>query len=99
MGGKSIYRATNIETGEVIEGCASELSDRLGLKINNFYNYIERESKAKGVWVLDYAERPQSKQIDSHLTILLKEWDELTGPVRKYIIERNERRKANVEER
>ena len=92
MGAKHIYKATHIETGEVIEGTASELAERLEIKLKNFYCYIDRETKAKGVWAIERLDNQQEKQCTSKtLFKTLVEWDELTGPVREYIKRRDER--------
>lgn len=87
---KNIYRATNENTGEVIEGLASYVADIVGVSPKRLYGYAERENTAKG-WKIEFVETEifHSKVLKKDW----KEWDDFTEPIRQYIRRRNEKRK------
>lgn len=89
MGAKHIYKATNTETGEVIEGFAQDLAERIGINVSNFYSYMKRERKVNGIWKIEHAEQQPKKQVSTSMMLKLNEWDALTGPIREYIRRRD----------
>jgi hypothetical protein len=84
-----IYRATHIETGEIIEGGARDLARKLGVVTKSIYNAVALQQKIKYVWFIS-TEKPyrkaNSKSNDKTNRVtpqLLDEWEKVTEPFKK----------------
>lgn len=94
---RAVYKATNIETGEVIVETAYELSERFGVIRESIYNCAYRCENLRKVWMI---ERAEDKKVGKGYPVgTLEEWDKLTGPIREYIRQRDERRAGNGKKR
>lgn len=73
-----IYIATNIETGDVIEGEAHEIAKRLNTSRNTIYNALSSKRKIHSIWVIT-----KNVAYDNPYRfpqVLLEEWDRVTEP-------------------
>lgn len=87
------YRITNIETGEILEGGAAELAEKIGITVKGFYNAELCKFKACGVWDIEKFEEGTKKQHGRHIPPeLWRMWDEVTEPFKRYICRRNDER-------
>ena len=77
-----VYRATNIETGEIIEGGARDLARKLGVAHGYIFNAVSRQQKVKCVWFIS-TEKKKDKIVTRNLQSLLEEWDVVTAPFKK----------------
>ena len=85
----TVYKATNEETGEVIEGGARDLAKKLGVVTKSIYNAVALQQKIKYVWFIS-TEKPyrkaNSKSDDKTNRVtpqLLDEWERVTAPYKK----------------
>ncbi len=79
MGVEKLYIATNQVTGEVIKGTSKELSDRFNITRASICHYVDRESKANGMWLITYPIQSAEKKS------IWQEWDDFTEPIRQYM--------------
>jgi len=80
-----IYRATHIETGEIIEGGARDLARKLGVVTKSIYNAVASQQNIKYVWFIS-TDKKQSKAEGKTNRItpqLLDEWEKATEPFKK----------------
>ncbi len=84
-----IYRATNIETGEIIEGGARDLARKLGVVTKSVYNAVAMQQKIKYVWFIS-TEKSYRKangkgngKTNRITPQLLDEWEKVTEPFKK----------------
>lgn len=77
-----IYRATNIETGEIIEGGAKDLAKKLGVVTNAIYNAENLQQKVRFVWFISKG-KAEGKTNYNYPQALLEEWDRVTEQFRK----------------
>lgn len=80
-----IYRATHIETGEIIEGGARDLAKKLGVVTKSIYNAVALQQKIKYVWFIS-TNAKQSKASGNTNRItpqLLDEWDAVAESFKK----------------
>jgi hypothetical protein len=81
----TVYRATNEETGEVIEGGARDLARTLGVTSNSIYNAASDGFRVNGKWLI-YRE---IKNVDTETKCdrispqLFDEWEKATEPFKK----------------
>ena len=80
-----VYRATNIETGEIIEGGARDLARELGVVQNTIYNAVAMQQKIKYVWFVSTEKRnckleSKANRMTPHL---IEEWERVTAPFKK----------------
>lgn len=80
-----IYRATNIETGEIIEGGARDLAKTLGVVPKSIYNAVPMQQKIKHVWFISVEKKAHKtgSKVNSITPKLLADWDEITTPYKK----------------
>lgn len=76
------YIATNIETGEIIEGGAKDIAKKLGVVTNAIYNAENLQQKVRFVWFISKGKR-ESERTYNFPTALLEEWDRVTAPFKK----------------
>lgn len=94
MGLQKIYRATNEATGEVIEGTAKELAERIGVCADHIRQCTTRGKKIKSEWDVEVAYSSENSALKDGITLKnAREWDEFTEPIREYIRRRNAKRK------
>lgn len=87
------YRITNIKTGEVLEGGAAELAEKIGITAKGFYNAEACEFKAGGVWDIEKIDEGTRNPNGRHIPPeLWKMWDEVTEPFKRYIGRRDNER-------
>ena len=87
------YRITNIETGEVLEGGAAELAEKIGITAKAFYNAELCEFKAGGLWDIEKFEDGAEKKNGRHIPPeLWRMWDEVTEPFKRYASRRKNER-------
>lgn len=81
----TVYKATNEETGEVIEGGARDLARNLGVTANSIYNAASDGFRVNGKWLI-YRE---IKNVDTETKSdrlspqLFDEWEKVTEPFKK----------------
>lgn len=85
MGGtRNIYTATNINTGEVIEGSSAEIGDMIGANPQLIPQSAGKGIKVKNEWIIDTI-----GQIVTENTAInpetCRKWDDFTGPIREYL--------------
>ena len=86
-----IYKAENIETGEVISGDAKTLAKKIGVARMSILNAVSKKQRVRRMWYITndntaYKSRysvPMSTQED---------WDMITAPYKELIAQRNNRR-------
>lgn len=76
------YIATNIETGEIIEGGAKDIAKKLGVVTNAIYNAENMQQKVRFVWFISKGKRASKRTCDIP-TALLGEWDMVTAQFKK----------------
>lgn len=79
-----VYRATNIETGEIIEGGARDLARKLGVVQNSIYNAVSTQQEIKFVWFIS-SERKTKPKIVYMPSDIWDEWDRVTEPFKNAI--------------
>ena len=80
-----VYRATNVETGEIIEGGARDVAKALGVVPKTIYNAVALQQKIRYVWFIS-ADKKRSKASGNSTKItpqLLDEWEKVTEPYKK----------------
>lgn len=94
MSSQRIYRATNIDTGEVITGYAEELAERFNVTKKSLYGYADRGVRANGVWDIDVPENQRELLLEkTGDNDFCYRWDSFTEPIREYIRRRNDAKK------
>lgn len=80
-----IYRATNIETGEIIEGGARDVAKALGVVPKSIYNAVALQQKIKYVWFISTNAKQSKTSADKNRITpqLLNEWDTVTETFKK----------------
>jgi len=80
-----VYRATNVETGEIIEGDAKYLAKKLGVVTKHIYNAVALQQKIRYVWFISTEKKPHKTEGKANRMTpkLLEEWDEATTPFKK----------------
>ena len=79
-----VYRATNIETGEIIEGGARDLARALGVAPRYIYNAVSNQQKVRFVWFISSEKKTKPKSVFSYLPLdIWDEWDRVTEPFKK----------------
>ena len=46
------YIAENIETGEVIEGCAKDLAKKIGIAQKSIFNAVSKKQRVRRMWYI-----------------------------------------------
>lgn len=77
-----VYRATNIETGEIIEGGARDLARELGVAPRYIYNAVSSQQKIKFVWFIS-SNTKKSKSNGQITPQQLAEWERVTAPFKR----------------
>jgi hypothetical protein len=91
-----VYRATNIETGEVIEGGVRDLARTLGVVPKYLYNAVANQQKIRYVWFITSERKTKPKCISTHLpSDVWDEWDRVTEPFKKLSEARRVKKYAN----
>lgn len=84
-----IYRATNIETGEIIEGDAKDLAKKLGVVTKHIYNAVALQQKIKYVWFISTEKPCRNANSNSNSKAnrispqLIEEWEQVIAPFKK----------------
>ena len=81
----TVYKATNEETGEVIEGGARDVAKALGVVTKSIYNAACGNVKIRNVWfVTTNTKRSKASGNSNKITPkLLDEWEKVTEPYKK----------------
>jgi hypothetical protein len=81
----TVYRATNEETGESIEGGARDLARNLGVTTNSIYNAASDGFRVNSKWLI-YREIKNintETKCDRISPQLFEEWETVTEPFKK----------------
>lgn len=80
-----VYRATNVETGEIIEGDAKYLAKKLGVVTKHIYNAVALQQKIRYVWFIstDKKQKVSGGKPNKITPDLLDKWDKVTEPFKK----------------
>ena len=80
-----IYRATNIETGEIIEGGARDIARKLGVVQKTIYNAVAMQQNVRFVWFIstDKKQKVSGGKPNKITPDLLDKWDKVTEPFKK----------------
>lgn len=80
MGGlKKFYRATNIKTGEVIDGSVWELADGIGVADKTIYSACQKNTLILHKWKVEVIRDIFEVKKHNHIPPeLLEEWDKVT---------------------
>lgn len=78
----TVYVATNINTGEVIEGGARYLSRKLGVTTAFVYKATSTQKLIKSVWSVDKIDTENNTPYRLPQA-LLDEWDAVTQAIRR----------------
>lgn len=78
-----IYEATNLETGEVIEGDVKEIASQLNCTAGAVYNAASLRSLIHKTWEVDKIHCDDGEKTYCHDQELLDEWDKVTEPFKK----------------
>lgn len=91
----TVYRATNEETGEVIEGGARDLARTLGVSTNSIYNAASDGFRVRGEWIIyRNIQKPEIESKCDRLTIKnLEDWERYTAPY-KALSEKKKKRNS-----
>ena len=84
------YIAENIETGEVIEGCAKELAKKIGVAVGSIMNAVSTNNKVKRMWSIS-KNGTANKTLYCIPMALQEEWDAVTAPFKKLIARKNKK--------
>lgn len=81
----TVYRATNEETGEVIEGGARDLARNLGVTANSIYNAASDGFRVNGKWLIyrEIKNVDMETKCDRLSPQLFEEWERVTAPFKK----------------
>jgi hypothetical protein len=81
----TVYRATNEETGEVIEGGARDLARNLGVITNSIYNAASDGFRVNGKWLIyrEVKNVDMETKCDRIPPQLFDEWERVTAPFKK----------------
>jgi hypothetical protein len=95
-GGKvmTVYRAENIGTGEVIEGCAKDLAKKIGVAQKYILNASSNGRRVKRTWYIT----KDSVANKTHYSVpmsLQEEWDAVTAPYKAVIARKRGIKKGN----
>lgn len=77
------YRATNKDTGEVIEGYAEEMKNVLNIGLSTLYTAASTGRKIGRKWSVD---KIDESEIDNNYKFTkdnLSDWDKVTAPFKK----------------
>lgn len=91
----TVYRAINEETGEVIEGGASDLARKLGVTRNCIYNASSKGYVVRDSWTV----KCRNQQLDEETKAdrlspqNLEDWDRFTAPYKA--LSEKKRKKKN----
>lgn len=86
---RNVYTATNINTGEQIEGHATEIAERIGTCAERVRKGASRYCVVSGQWRIEIVGEIQRRT--SGKAGVYKRWDEFTEPIRERIRQRDER--------
>lgn len=81
----TVYRATNEETGETIEGGARDLARNLGVITNSIYNAASDGFRVNGKWLIyrEVKNVDMETKFDRISPQLFEEWERVTEPFKK----------------
>jgi hypothetical protein len=81
----TLYKATNEETGEVIEGGARDLARNLGVITNSIYNAASDGFRVNGKWLIyrEVKNVDMETKCDRIPPQLFDEWERVTAPFKK----------------
>lgn len=77
------YKISNVNTGEVLRGEATELAERVGLTVKGFYNAYYCQVRAKGVWEIELIEKAEKETSKNYSNEQLEMWDAVTAKLRR----------------
>lgn len=86
-----IYKAENIDTGEVISGDAKELAKKIGVARMSIVNAVSKQQKVRRAWYIT-KESTVNKTPYSVPMETQEKWDRETAPYKELIAQRNNRR-------
>lgn len=91
----TVYKATNEETGEVIEGGARDLARNLGVTTNSIYNAASDGFRVRGTWLIyRNTKKPNIETKCDRITPKnLEDWDKFTAPY-KALSEKKKKRNS-----
>lgn len=89
------YRAVNVKTGEVLEGRAEELADKIGVTKKAFYNAELCQFKAGGLWEIKKFEKTGKMSNRNVPQSIWEMWDAVTEPFKILSRERCSNRVEN----
>ena len=75
----TVYKATNEETGEVVEGGSRDLAKIIGTTQKNVINASSEQRKIRNLWRIEKY-KTDSKPSASIPVTLAEEWDRFTAP-------------------
>jgi len=79
-----IYRATNIETGEIIEGGAKDIAKKLGVIPKTLYNAVAMQQNVRYVWFISTDKKVSKSGNTNKITPqLIDDWERVTAPFKK----------------
>ena len=70
----TLYKATNVETGEVVEGGSRTLARHIGVIPCEVQKALKTKEKIKGVWAI------KCQNIYGETRDIFKDWDRFTAP-------------------
>ncbi len=82
---KTIFKAQNIITGEILEGEISTIAELTGVQKQMIYKKALTETPYKEEWIFSKDSIPvKVESVRIFPTDLLREWDRVTRKLRKY---------------
>jgi hypothetical protein len=90
----TIYRAENIDTGEVIEGCAKDLAKKIGVAQKYIFNAVSKKQRVRRMWYITKDGMADKTKYCIPVT-LVDEWDSVTAPYKALIASKHGSKKSN----
>jgi hypothetical protein len=89
------YIAENIETGEIIEGCAKELAKKIGVAAGSIQNAASTKNKVRRTWLIS-KDGTVSKTLYSIPIGTQEKWDRETAPYKELIANKHKNKPAKI---
>ena len=90
----TVYKATNEETGEVIDGGSRDLAKIIGTTQKNVMNASYQNSKIRNLWSITKHKTP-SRSNNIIPVALAEDWDRFTAPYKALIASKHGNKKGS----
>ena len=90
----TLYKATNEETGEVVEGGSRDLAKIIGTTQKNVINASCEQRKIRNLWRIEKY-KTDSKPSASIPVTLAEDWDRATASYKELIARKSSNKKSN----